>query len=93
MEVEFSNSVRGGLHAFVFTTDEKQLIIKAFQKHIAKLQKNIIKVEEHPDNEGQATFLCRLYELRYEVKSYEENIANLKRQYNVEPNGKINHDI
>jgi hypothetical protein len=45
MEVEFSNSVRGGLHAFVFSTDEKQLIIKAFEKHIVKLIFGFIPME------------------------------------------------
>lgn len=68
MEKEYSNEVKGRVHAYRFTTDEKQIIAKALKPEIKKLEKKIQKIENDPNNEGQVTYACRIDQLENQKK-------------------------
>ena len=74
MEKEYSNEVKGRVHAYRFDKWEKKLIAKALLPEIKKLNKKIQAVDNHPDNEGQVTFLEEKRMLRREIKLIQEII-------------------
>jgi len=80
MEKEYSNEVRGKVHAYRFTTLEKETIAEALQPFIKKWQAKIDKVDNHPNNEGQATFMCERVRLINEQKDLQEIIEEFKKK-------------
>ena len=74
MEVEYSNELRGKIFAYRFCDWEKKLIAKALKPEVQKLEKKIIKIENNPKNEGQATYSEAIREIRLEIKMIEEII-------------------
>lgn len=78
MEIEYSNEVKGRVHAYRFTSDEKKHIIDGLKPIVIKLNKKLEKIKNHPKNEGQATFLVQADEVYFEIKSLEFIIETLK---------------
>jgi hypothetical protein len=80
MEKEYSNEVRGKVHAYRFTTLEKETIAEALQPFIKKWEAKINKVRNHPKNEGQATYLNQIDRLYYEQKDLQGIIEEFKKK-------------
>lgn len=53
---EYSNEIRGRVHAYRFDDWEKNIIAECLKPVIKKLEKKIYKIDNHPKNEGQVTF-------------------------------------
>lgn len=71
---EYSNEVRGKVHAYRFEQWEKNIIAESLQPIIKKLEKKINKIDNHPKNEGQATFWEAKRKLLFEIKVLNEII-------------------
>lgn len=71
MEIEYSTEIRGRVFAYRFTKSEQCFIADALKPMVNKLEKKIEKIQNHPKNEGQVTFICQIDELRGEIKSLE----------------------
>lgn len=76
MKAEYS--INGTGFAYSFEKWEADLIAKLLSKEIPKLEKKIKKIEEDPENEGQATFLSEISEIRGEISSIKDIIENIK---------------
>ena len=74
MEVEYSNEVKGKVHAYRFSAWEKTIIAKALRPEIQKLEKKITRIRNNPKNEGQATYSEAIREARHEIETLEEII-------------------
>lgn len=68
MEIERSKIINGE-KAFVFSSWEKELIALKLKPEIAKRKNQIEKIENHPKNEGQCTYLDKIDALRDEIKT------------------------
>ena len=79
MEIEYSNDVRGKIHAYRFDKWEKETIAKALNPIIKKLEKEIEKIDNDPDNEGQVTYWDRKREIRNEIKCLSEIIIEFSK--------------
>lgn len=75
MEIEYA--IKGGF-AYVFTTAERETIIKALQKTLPSYDVKIQRILNDPKNEGQATYSCKIDELVREKKWIQEMIKELK---------------
>lgn len=56
MEIEYSNEVKGEIHAYRFEEWEKKLIAKALTTEAKKLMHRILSIDNDPKNEGQVRF-------------------------------------
>ena len=63
MEIEYSNEVRGKVHAYRFNGYEREIIAEAFRKECLNIDKKIKKVENNPKNEGQAKYSLEIDQL------------------------------
>jgi hypothetical protein len=79
MEIEYSNEVRGKVHAYRFADWEKKAIAKALKPVIKKLEKEIEKIDNDPENEGQVTFREQQRQLGYEIEALNEIISEFKK--------------
>lgn len=68
MIAEYSNEIKGKVHAYRFEKWEKETISKALKPVIKKLEREVDKIDNDPDNEGQVTFWERKKELIYEIR-------------------------
>lgn len=68
MNIEYSNEIKGKVFAYRFEQWEKTIIAQALTREIKLMQKKIDRIEANPKNEGQATYSCRVDELRGEIK-------------------------
>jgi Zn-dependent oligopeptidase len=71
MEIEYSNEVKGKVHAYRFDDVEKQHISDALNSVVNNIERKIYKVLNHPKNEGQATYAVKVDELRREQRALE----------------------
>jgi hypothetical protein len=76
---EYSNEVRGKVHAYRFEPWEKKTIADSLKPIIKKIEKKIDKIHKHPKNEGQATFYEAKRELLYEIKAIKEIIEEFTK--------------
>lgn len=56
MEKEYSNEVRGLVHAYRFDDWEKKRIAQGLRVIVRKLKRRSEKIRNHPDNEGQVKY-------------------------------------
>jgi hypothetical protein len=61
-------------YAYEFTRWEEQHIAAALPARIKIVEKKILKIENNPDNEGQATYAEEIRHLRYEIVCLQEII-------------------
>ncbi len=78
MEIEYSNEVKGRVHAYRFETWEKLAIAQALKPVIKKLYKKIEKIEKHPKNEGQVTYSYNIRMIRFEIEVLENTVKNFQ---------------
>lgn len=71
MEIEYSNEVKGKVHAYRFEDFEKQHIADSLRPVVTKLERKIWKVQNHPKNEGQVTYAVQVDALRHEQRALE----------------------
>lgn len=64
--------------AYIFEDWERRLIAKALAPEIKKIEKKIQKIVDDPDNEGQATYLSQMSELRRTIACIQDMIQYLK---------------
>ena len=64
--------------SFTFEIWEEQLIAKALVPEIKKREKKIEKIRDHPDNEGQATFIAQIDKLHAQIESIKNIIKILE---------------
>lgn len=76
---EYSNEVRGRVHAYRFEPWEKKIISESLQPIIKKLEKKINMIDNHPKNEGQATFWEAKRKLLYEITYINEIIEEFTK--------------
>ncbi len=74
MEIEYSNEVKGLVFAYRFDKYEKALIVEGLKPLIKKKEKQILAVENDPDNEGQVTYQDKIREIRWEIDFIQECI-------------------
>jgi hypothetical protein len=74
MEIEYSTEIKGKVFAYRFTTFEMEVIAKALKPEVKRLEKKIQKIRDDPNNEGQATYACRIDEIRGDIESINEII-------------------
>jgi hypothetical protein len=74
MEIEYSQEVKGRVHAYRFYDFEKKAIARGLKSEVKKLEVKLQKIIDHPDNEGQATFLCQADEIRGDISNLKEII-------------------
>jgi hypothetical protein len=79
MEIEYSNEVRGNVHAYRFEPWEKKAIAESLKPAIKRLEKKIDKIDNDPKNEGQVTFYEAKKELRYEERRLNEIIKEFSK--------------
>lgn len=79
MEIEYSNEVKGKVHAYRFEKWEKEIIINGLKSEIKRRNTKIDRVDNSPRNEGQVTFLSKRRELRHEINTIEEIINELSK--------------
>lgn len=78
MEIERSNEVRGQVYVYRFEPWECILIAKVLKPEIRKWEKKIKKVEDDPENEGQATFSLQIRDLYFEMKAIEKIVTEFE---------------
>jgi len=76
---EYSNEVRGKVHAYRFEYWEKKTIAESLKPIIKKIEKKIDKIDNDPKNEGQVTFYEAKRELLYEIKAIKEIIEEFTK--------------
>lgn len=81
MEIEYSNEVRGKVHAFRFTSYEMEVIVRRIKPEIAYIDRQIEKINNHPKNEGQATWSCKIREWRIKREMLEEIVKGFEHLY------------
>lgn len=74
MIMEYSNEVRGKVHAYRFEDFEMTAIAKSLAPEIRKRERKIQRIQDDPKNDGQATYAGKIDELRYEIEALEEII-------------------
>lgn len=74
MEIEYSKEGKGIQYAFRFTPWEQKQISEALKPIVIKLEKQIVKVQNHPNNDGQVKYSEKIRELRNEIVSLTEII-------------------
>lgn len=79
MEKEYSNEIRGKVMSYRFTDFEKEMISKSLKPIIKSLEAKIEKVRNHPKNEGQATYMCQIDELRYQIQELESIVLEFSK--------------
>jgi hypothetical protein len=76
---EYSNEIRGKVHAYRFQDWEKNIIAESLKPVIKKLEKKIYKIDNNPKNEGQVTFWEFKRELINEIKVLTEIINDFSQ--------------
>lgn len=71
---EYSNEIRGKVHAYRFEDWEKKIIANCLKPVIKKLEKKIYKIDNHPKNDGQVTFWDKKNKLIREINILTEII-------------------
>jgi hypothetical protein len=72
MEIEYAKKQPIGPAinwVYGFDDYEKRVLVKAIAPEIKRLEKQIQKIEDNPENEGQATFLCAIDDLKRKINS------------------------
>lgn len=74
MTIEYAAKQRSTEIQYVygFSTFEKRVLISGIPKAISKLEKKIVKIENNPKNEGQATYSFDIDEINTEIKCLKE---------------------
>lgn len=91
MEIKYSNEVRGKVYAYRFEPWEYLRIAKLLKTEIPRLERKIKKIDNHPKNEGQVTFMIQKEELYKEIECLQKIIIEFEK-YNVFLNSKTkNH--
>jgi septation ring formation regulator EzrA len=63
--------------AYLFTEWERKTIAKHIKNEIKRLDKRIERIENHPKNEGQATFSAKIDRLEDKKEAIKEIISAL----------------
>lgn len=79
MEIEYSNEVKGKVHAYRFTTWEMLTIAQALRPIIRNLYKKIERIENNPRNEGQCTYSEQIRLIRMDIRELEEIVRTFDR--------------
>lgn len=79
MEIEYSSEVRGKVFAYRFSKSERKHIAAGLKPIVKKLERKVTAIENNPKNEGQATYACRIDELRYEINDLQEIITEFEK--------------
>lgn len=79
MEIEYSIN-KQVKYAYTFSGWEKKHIAKCLKKSLKSFDKQIEKIENNPDNEGQATYSCQIDTLRSQKKEIEEIIKEFDHE-------------
>lgn len=59
-------------YVYGFSAWEKRVLISGIPKTIAKLEKKILKIENNPKNEGQATYSMDIRQVELEISCLKE---------------------
>lgn len=81
MEIEYSREGVGKAYAYRFAVWEREAIARALVQEIKKRERQIQRVENDPKNEGQVTFLIKIEDLEFEIKSLREIIDEMKSNH------------
>ena len=73
MTIEYSNEIRG-VYAYRFEAWEMKVISSGLEKEVVILKKKVDKIRNHPKNEGQATYLMQIAELKEKIETLFETI-------------------
>lgn len=84
MEIEWSNEVRGKVYAYRFDDWEYVFIAKLLKTEIPKLEKKIKKIDAHPDNEGQVTYMVQKEEIYKEINALQKIITEFEKYKPIE---------
>lgn len=79
MEIEYSNEVKGKIHAYRFDKYEKTTIAKALTLEVKQLEKKRKKVEMHPKNEGQVTFQVQIRDIDSDIRQLQVIIKEFNK--------------
>ena len=75
METEYSNEVKGKIHAYRFEEWEKKLIAKGLTTEAKKIMHKILSIDNNPKNEGQVTFQVQKDSLYIELNIINDIIS------------------
>jgi hypothetical protein len=67
MDVEYSQEVNGKVYAFRFGKWEQEVIAKALEPEIKKRERQIEKIRNDPNNEGQVTYQVKIEDIDWEI--------------------------
>ena len=67
MEVEYYQEVKGKVYAFRFGKWEQEVIAKSLVPEIKKRERQIEKIKNDPNNEGQVTYQVKIEEIDWEI--------------------------
>lgn len=79
MIIEYSLEVRGKVFAYRFSSSEKKAIAEGLKPYLKKIDAKILRIENDPKNEGQATYLCKIDDLNRDKKNIEEIIIEFTK--------------
>jgi methionyl-tRNA formyltransferase len=84
MKFERGPYYAGEYTAYRFTKGEVDLIAQALKSFIPKIEKKITRVENHPRNEGQATYAVKIMEHQGDIAFCKEMIEEAARRQKIE---------
>ena len=80
MEIEYSNEVKGKVHAYRFSKWERNLISACLAKEIKVRNRRIEKILNNPKNEGQVTFSAEIKVIEVEISELQEIITEFAKK-------------
>ena len=75
MWTEYSNKQAGQrnvLYVYGFAAWEKRVLLAGIPAAIHKLEKKIVRIQNHPKNEGQVTYTAMIREVQTDIDSLKE---------------------
>lgn len=74
MEIEYSQEVKGKVHAYRFDAWEKAAIASGLERAIEIREKQVNRIKNHPKNEGQVTFQVQVENIEDEIEKLNDII-------------------
>jgi phage host-nuclease inhibitor protein Gam len=74
MTIEYSNEVKGKVHAYRFSKWEMEAIANGLKSEVKKRKKKVDMILNSPKNEGQATYSIKVAAIRSEIEILNETI-------------------
>lgn len=74
---EYSNEVKGLIHAYRFTDNEKVYIAQGLKSIVLRIERKIERIKNHPKNEGQARYSLKIQTLRFQ----QEDLIDIIKEF------------